>query len=115
MTTRIGYDRRGTADAEEALLALQGGRALTFGEHLRAIRLGEEMTQAEMAKKLGVTKAHVSDLENGRKVVSIDRAACWAKTLGYHPADFVRLAINDAIRRAGLRYSVDLKGQSRAG
>src|SRR5204862_482349 len=101
-TKAIRFDARGRADAAEALTALRGG-ALTFGRHLRAIRLGEELTQVEMAKKLSVTKAHLSDIENDRKVVSVERAARWAKKLGYHPADFVRMVLTDEVRRAGLR------------
>ena len=66
-------------------------------------------TQLEMARRLSVSKAHLSDIENDRKVVSIERAARWAKKLGYHPTDFVRLALADAVRRAGLPYRVTVE------
>jgi transcriptional regulator with XRE-family HTH domain len=107
-TKRIRFDAQSRADAAEALEALRGG-PLTFGRHLRAIRLGEEMTQLEMARRLSVSKAHLSDIENDRKVVSIERAARWGKKLGYHPTDFVRLALADAVRRAGLPYRVTVE------
>lgn len=102
MTTKaIRFDARGGADAAQALAALRH-QPLTFGSHLRAIRLGEELTQIEMAKQLGITNSHLSDIENERKLVSVERAARWAEALGYHPADFVRMVLSDEVRRAGL-------------
>ncbi|MBI4816563.1 MAG: helix-turn-helix transcriptional regulator [Deltaproteobacteria bacterium] len=75
---------------------------------LESIRLGEEMTQREFAAKLGVSKSHLCDIEKGRKLVSPERAARFAKELGYSSDQFVRLALQDAIDRAGLRYTVQV-------
>ena len=49
------------------------GRVLTLGGLLESIRLGEEMSQASFAKKLGVSASHLCDIEKGRKVVSPER------------------------------------------
>ena len=109
MTTKATrFDAHGRADAAKALAALRR-HPLTFGSHLRAIRLGEELTQLEMAKGLGITNSHLSDIENERKVVSVERAARWAETLGYHPAYFVRMVLSDEVRRAGLDLRVTVK------
>ena len=81
---------------------------LTVASHLKAIRVGDELTQDAFAAQLGVSKQHLSDIENGRKVVSVERAAAWAKLLGYSEKLFVQLALQGELDRAGLEYEVAL-------
>ena len=107
MSTEKGNPRRkrGKSDAMTFLEKLSGG-PLTLAALLRSIREGEAMTQAEFAETLGISKQHLSHIENGRKVVSPERAARWASLLGYAESQFVRLALQDELHRAGLRYTV---------
>ena len=102
MTTR---QPRGRSEAVIFLEELGGG-PLTLAKLLRSIRQGDAVTQSEFATRLGVSKQHLSHVENGRKVVSPERAARWAALLGYAESQFVRLALQDALHRAGLRYTV---------
>ena len=44
-------------------------RPITLGGFLEAVRLGEEMTQPQLARKLGTSKPHLNDIE---KVVALD-------------------------------------------
>ena len=85
------------------------GEPLTFGALLRATREGEGETQEAFARRLGVSKSHLSDIENARKVVSAARAARWAEALGYSPRQFVQLALQDELREAGLPYRVEVR------
>ncbi|MEO5760774.1 MAG: helix-turn-helix transcriptional regulator [Vicinamibacteria bacterium] len=64
------------------------------------------MSQAEFARVLGISKSHLSDLECGRKAISPDRAARFARALELSEAQFVRLALQDIVDRAGLRFKV---------
>jgi len=96
------------SDAVKFLEKLTGG-PLTLGETLWSIRRCEEWSQTEFAKKLGVTTSHICDIEKGRKVVSPERAARFAKRLGYSEAQFVRLALQDMLKQSGLSYSVRLE------
>lgn len=64
------------------VLETAAGRPLSIGGLLESIRVGEEMSQSAFAKKLGVSPSHLCDIEKGRKVVSPERAARFAKTLG---------------------------------
>ncbi len=107
MSTEKEHPRRqrGRSDAMAFLENLSGG-PLTLAKLLRSIREGEALTQAELAEMLGISKQHLSHIENGRKVVSPERAASWAARLGYAESQFVRLALQDALRRVGLRYTV---------
>jgi len=102
---RNTQSKRIKSDAMAFLEELTGGQ-LTFAKILRSVREGEGKTQAEFAEALGISKQHLSHIENGRKIVSPERAARWASLLGYGEAQFVRLALQDELHRAGLRYTV---------
>ena len=95
------------SDAKLFLESIAGG-PLTIGRLVASKRQGEEMTQAEFAKKLGITVSHVCDIEKGRKFVSPARAARFAKILKRSPEQFVRLALQDEVNEAGLKLRVDV-------
>ncbi len=84
------------------------GRPLTLGGLLESIRLGEDMSQAEFSKKLRISASHLCDIEKGRKVVSPERAARFAKILGRSQEQFVRLALQEVVDDAGLNLKVDV-------
>jgi transcriptional regulator with XRE-family HTH domain len=77
----------------------------------RAIPLGKALVWffTQCARKLGVSKSHLCDVEKGRKTVSPERAAKWARTLGYPESIFVRLAIQGDLDAAGLKYKVEIE------
>jgi DNA-binding transcriptional regulator YiaG len=85
------------------------GGPLTLGRLIAAIRQGEEMTQGEFAKMLDVTVSHVCDIETARKFVSPARAARFAKILRRSPAQFVRLALQDEVNEAKLKFHVEVR------
>jgi DNA-binding XRE family transcriptional regulator len=82
---------------------------LTFGVTLAAIRKCEEISQSELAKRAGVTPATLCDLEKGRRLPSLELAAKYARILGHDEALFVRLALQDQVHKAGLKYEVEVK------
>ena len=96
------------SDASHFMESMTGG-PVTFPKLLEAIRVGEEATQAKFARRLGVSRANLCDIENGRRPVSPERAAKWAKLLGYSPERFVKLALQAQIDRAGLKLQVDVR------
>ena len=83
------------------LESLAGG-PLTFGRFVQSIRLGEELSLEAFAKQLGVSRTNLSDIEHGRRGVSVERAAQWAELLGYDQTQFVRLALQALLDEAGL-------------
>jgi antitoxin HigA-1 len=95
------------SDAVRFLEKLTGG-PVTLGRFLEAVRLGEELTQPAFAKKLGLSRSHLNDIEKGRKGVSPERAARFAKVLGYSRARLVQLALQDLVNRHGLKLLVDV-------
>lgn len=81
---------------------------LTIGELIYSIRVGEEITQQEFAKILGVSKSHLCDIEKGRKVVSVDRAYNFAQKLGYPEKQFVKLALQQILDSSGIELKVEV-------
>jgi transcriptional regulator with XRE-family HTH domain len=91
------------------LLEKLSGGPLTLGAAIEAARKCEELTQEGCARKLGVSKSHLCDVEKGRKTVSPERAAKWARILGYPESTLLRLAIQAELDAAGLRYRVGIE------
>ena len=82
---------------------------LTLGKAIRAIRLCEGYSQGDFAKKLKVTQSYLSDLENGRKEVSSQKAMKFAVILKQSKKQFVRLALQDMLRRQGIKYDIEIR------
>ncbi len=104
----MGKAKEKTSDAMKLLAKLSGG-PLTLGRAVESIRKSEELSQQGCAKKLGVSKSHLCDVEKGRKIVSPERAAKWARILGYPESVFIRLAIQAELDAAGLKYRVEIE------
>ena len=85
------------------------GKKLTLANLLEAIRKSDEISQVEFAKKLGISKSHLCDIEKGRKAVSPERAARFAEILGYSADQFVRLSLQSILDEAGLKMKVEVE------
>ena len=97
----------GSVDALELLESLYG--PVTLGDMIWSLRECDEVSQAEFARRLGVSRSHLCDVEKGRKVVSPERAAAWAEVLGFPPTVFVKLALQEQLDRAGVKMSVEVE------
>ena len=106
MTTRRTRSPRRSSDVPY-LEKLMGG-PLTLGGALSAIRESEGESLAEFSQRLRISRSHLSDIEHGRRSLSLERASEFARALGHHEAQFVRLALQDQIRHAGLKLRVDV-------
>lgn len=95
------------SDAMKFLEGLVG--ELTFGGLIEAMRQAEEMTQVEFAKKLGISKQHLCDIEKRRKFVSPERAARFARILGHSEQSFVALALQDIVNQGGFKLKVNVE------
>jgi transcriptional regulator with XRE-family HTH domain len=91
------------------LLERIGDGPLTLGKAIKSIRQCEGWSQDECAKKLGVSKSHLCDIEKDRKSLSPKRAARWARALGYPQSVFIRLALQGEIDSAGLKYRIEIE------
>jgi transcriptional regulator with XRE-family HTH domain len=85
------------------------GKKLSLGGLLLSIRQGEEMTQIEFSKKLGISKQYLCDIERGRRFISPKTAESFANKLGYSPEQFVRLCLQDMMDRDELHLIVSVR------
>lgn len=104
------YLKSGTKGSKESMEFLKSisDEELTIGTFLHAIRLAEELNQTEFSKRLRLSNQHLCDIEKGRKIVSPARAAEFARRLGYSEKQFVRLALQEELERAGLEMTVEV-------
>ena len=82
--------------------------ALTFGRLLKSHRLGEEMSQVEMAKMLRLSKQSLNDLESGRRIPSIKRAVSIARKIGLMEDLLVQLVLQDQVNKEKLKFKVSV-------
>ena len=92
------------SELEERVLGVR----LTFGAAVEALRVGDEISQVAFARKLGVSRQYLCDVEKGRRLVSPEQAARFAKAFAHPPNVLVRLALQDAISASGLKLRVSI-------
>lgn len=82
---------------------------LYFSDLLKVHRLGEEMTQEQLAQKLGISKQKVCDYEKGRRLPSIETIVNWAKKLGQPHEVWVKAYLQQQLDGANLKLKVEVK------
>ncbi len=60
--------------------------SVVIGENIRRYRTQQKLTQAALAKAIGVAQGYVSDLEAGKRTPRIGRLAKIAEVLGVPPS-----------------------------
>lgn len=81
---------------------------VTFADLLLTFRQSQGLSQAELANMLDISRQNVCDLEKGRRIPSPERAAKIAKQQKEMVQYYVQIALQDAVRKAKLNYSVTL-------
>lgn len=99
---------KGPIEAER-FLAKKNKGPLTFGQLLESHRICDEISQAELARRIGISRSLLCDIEKGRKLASPARASQIARILGYSINIFVAAALEDQLRRAGLKLHVKVE------
>jgi transcriptional regulator with XRE-family HTH domain len=84
------------------------GEPMSFAILLRSIRTRDDLTQKELADILEVTVSHISDIENGRKFVSVERAYEFSQKLKDSEKFFVAVALQDQLNQADLDFKVEI-------
>jgi transcriptional regulator with XRE-family HTH domain len=82
--------------------------SFSFATILKGFRTREDMTQEQLALKLGVTKSYISDLENKRRYVTVTQAKSFAKKLKEPVEVWVTTSLQDMVTRAGLTGTVKI-------
>ena len=85
------------------------GRRLTFGNMLASLRKCDEVTQVELARKIGVSKGLICDIEKGRRAASIEQAIKIAKAMGYPQKVMIKYVLEDQLQEAKVNLKVKLE------
>ena len=81
---------------------------VTFALFLRAARESLELSQTEMAQKLGMTKGTLCDLEKGRQLVSVSLAKKIANKAKLSEALAIKACIQDQLNKANIHLTIKL-------
>jgi len=81
---------------------------LTFGNALESHRKCEEISQKDFAALLGISSQSLCDIEKGRKIPTITRAAKIAHQINEPEKIWIRLVLQDMLRNGNLNYTVSL-------
>ena len=110
MTTRKAPRRAPLAksDAVRFLEELAGG-PLTLGAAIEAYRQSWELSQVELARRFGVSRQYLCDVEKGRRLVSASQAAKLARKLGHSEALFIKLAVQDQLNSEGISTKITVE------
>lgn len=79
------------------------------GSVLKYLRKKAKLTLADVAKKIGLSKAYLSALENGVKPLSLELRNRLMSVYGYSPSSFKNFATEDKrAKNIPVRYKLDL-------
>ena len=82
---------------------------LTLGQMINSLRLSDEFSQVDLAKKMKISRSMLCDIEKGRRIVSLKTAKKFAKVLGYSEEQFVTQVLQDMARSVGYKADIQLK------
>ncbi|AEI35833.1 helix-turn-helix domain-containing protein [Francisella salina] len=81
---------------------------LNLFDIVKTIRISKNITQTELATKLGISKQYICDIENNRKPITIELAKEFAKVLEQSERDFVEMTLQELLVKNNLNYCVIL-------
>ena len=81
---------------------------LTFADLLLSYREGEEMSQADLADRLKISRQRLCDFEKGRRLPNVKSAEQWAKKLGFSSSVWVQIVLQDQLRREKVKLTVSV-------
>lgn len=81
----------------------------TVGKLLRAYRTSNDISVQELAVTLGVTKGYISNIETGKKEISLDKALYICKVLGEVREVYAGVWFEEQARNAGLDFKKVIK------
>lgn len=64
--------------------------AQKFGENMKKIRLEKGMSQGDICRELGLDRAYISNVENGKQNLTLSTMEKVAKALGVSIEDLVK-------------------------
>lgn len=82
---------------------------LTIGEFIHTWRTSEEMSLKDFGQTISMSVSNLCDIEKGRKGVSPKKANQIALAIGVPPGLLVKMALDEELVEAGLKFTVKLE------
>lgn len=82
---------------------------LTFGKFVRSARLAKNLSQTAMANFLRISRSTLCDMEKERQFVSPALAVKIARKCGLSEVVALETALMDQLRRAKLKFRIEVK------
>jgi DNA-binding XRE family transcriptional regulator len=74
-------------------------KTVTFGQLVNSMRECDNISVANLAKKVGVTRQFLHAVETGKRDGNLDLAMKIAEALGYPECFFLEACVNDMLRK----------------
>lgn len=81
----------------------------SFATFMLGIRTTLGLSQVEMAKKLGISKAALCEVEKGRTLVSPLTASRYAKKTGFSETVALEACFQDQLRKANIKRRIKIE------
>ena len=81
----------------------------SFATFMLGIRTTLDFSQVQMAKKLGISKAALCEIEKGRTHVSPEAAVRYAKKAGFSESLALEACFQDQLRKAKIKKRVRIE------
>lgn len=81
----------------------------SFATFMLGIRTTLDLSQTAMAKKLGISKAALCEIEKGRTLVSAQAAARYAKKAGFSMTAALEACFQDQLKKANIKKRVRIE------
>ena len=81
----------------------------TFATYMLGIRTTLDLSQAAMAKKLGISRAALCEIEKGRTLVAPQTAIRYAKKAGFSITLALESCLQDQLRKVNIRNRVRIE------
>lgn len=96
-----------TKNASQSIEKIMG--PFTFATYILGVRTTLNLTQVQMAKKIGISKAALCEIEKGRTLVSPQAAARYAKKAGFSITLALESCLQDQLRKANIKKRVKIE------
>lgn len=93
-------------NASDAISEIHGH--LYFGKMIRSLRQCEEISQVDMAKRLGISRQYLCNIESGARTADVEMAVKFAQIFNHPTEFFVSRLLEDQLYVAGLDFKVQL-------
>ncbi len=94
-------------EAKQVFEKAQG--PFSFATFMLGIRTTLDLSQVAMAKKLGISKAALCEIEKGRTLVSPQSATRYAKKAGFSETVALEACLQDQLRKANIKKRVRIE------